>query len=492
MIINKLIVKIDDLIFDYGDKKLIEIDRLTIYENETIAIIGNNGVGKTTLLKLLTGELSPIKGSIKCYADFSYASQIIDLDSYDKRHDFNVVSARLLENCKGEMSGGEKSIINIAQSLVDDKTFLILDEPTTHLDVEEVGKMINLFKYRDITLVFVSHNREFINALADKIWLIEDFTVKEYVGNYNDFMNIRTNENICYERKRKEYLSEKKRLETIVEEKAIKARKIMKVTDKNKKKNIKPNRLASTKQKDTVQKRMNKSMKSAEKRIEILDVVEKKETRIEVVYPDIQFVKSHSEYPIIVSDLELWGGERHLITKGNFQIQQGSKVAFTGRNGVGKSTLFNHIYNNGQGVLNSKSSRIVYYSQLDYIKNDNKTIYTYVKELDNMPDNYIYSVLINLGFSYNDLNKKTSTLSGGEAVRLTLASVFLRKSNILIMDEPTTFLDIETRNSLASMLIQYKGTILFTSHDIQFIDDVADIIYEIKDKTIKLIYEKES
>lgn len=491
MTINKMIVKIDDMTFEYGDMKLLDIDRLTIYENETIAIIGNNGVGKTTLLKLLTGELPPTKGSIKRYTDFAYLSQVIDSNSDGKRDGYNAVSVKLLEDCKGEMSGGEKTIIKISQCLLDDKALVFLDEPTTHLDLEEVDKLINYFKYREETLVFVSHNRHFINALANKIWLIEDGSVKEYVGNYDDFINIRKKENIDYKRKREDYLSEKKRLEIVVEKKSKSAEKIMKVTDKNKNKNIKPNRLASTKQKDTVQKRINKSMKSVVKRIEMLDVVEKKKIRRTVIYPEIQFVKQYSEYSIIANDLELCGGEHHLISHGNFQIHCGSKVAIVGGNGAGKTTLLNHIYNNGDGIVKSKSSVIVYYRQLDYARDNENTIYNYVKKLDNMPDNYIRSVLVNLGFRFSDLKRKISSLSGGEVVRLTLASIFLRKSNVLILDEPTTFLDIDTKDVLASMLVKYKGTILFTSHDKQFIEDVADFIYEIKDKKIEMTYDRE-
>lgn len=104
-----------------------------------------------------------------------------------------------------------------------------------------------------------------------------------------------------------------------------------------------------------------------------------------------------------------------------------------------------------------------------------------------MPDKYINAVLINLGFEYSDLRRQITTLSGGELVRFKLALVFLQKSNMLFLDEPTTFLDIETRKSLSKMIVDYPGTVLFVSHDQEFIDDTADEIYDVSDGQLCLV-----
>jgi len=478
---------------DFGSKEVLNIEDLSIYDHERIAIIGNNGAGKSTLLKLLAGELTPHEGKISCFTDFSYIPQIHkEHTTQDIKRDCDLLKGTgLMNKCKGSYSGGERTTSRILDAISENKPTLLLDEPTTFLDATGIKQLIKVLNRKDITVIFVSHNIAFINALADKIWALEDGKIEEYYGNYYEYSKAKEMQLIEHERKRKQFLDKKKHLESMVEKKSKQAEKVMKVSKKKKKKNIKPNRLASTKQKDTVEKSINKSMKAAMKKIELLEEVPEIKQKREVVYPKAHFVQQHTQYPILLNELSLKVGERILLEKVSLQIKKGSKICITGDNGTGKTTLLNYIYNEGEQVELSRTSKIAYFSQHGYLEGDEDSVYETVKNLDHLPDSFIHTVLIHLGFSYTDFKRPTHTLSGGERIRLSLAMVFLRKSNLLFLDEPTTFLDIETKKSLEKMIREYPGTVLMVSHDKDFIENTSEYIYEIKDKALVLTREKE-
>ena len=139
----------------------------------------------------------------------------------------------------------------------------------------------------------------------------------------------------------------------------------------------------------------------------------------------------------------------------------------------------------------ARTAKIGYFNQYECIQSDSESLYNTLKKLDNLPDYYINAVFINLGFNYTDLKRQTNTLSGGERIRLSLAMVFLKTTNILFLDEPTTFLDIETKKSLEKMIQDYPGTILLISHDMEFMHNISDYIYRIENKDLILNYDKE-
>jgi macrolide transport system ATP-binding/permease protein len=484
-----IVVKIDKMSMDFGQEELLNIDSLTLYTGERVAIVGDNGSGKSTLLKLLLGELTPSEGRIETYSDMSYLPQVqSEKELVEVYQRYNIENRRnLLSKNKGSHSGGERTLDGILATIGENKPTLLLDEPTTFLDRRGVKDVISLLDQEYRTMVFVSHNTEFINGLADKIWYIEDKTVKEYYGNYTDFIRCRELEEKELEHKVKKYHDTKKHLEDVIHKKSKQAAKSVKVSAKQKNKNIKPSRLSGTKQKDSVQKSINKSMKAAAKKMEMLEEVAISKQKRKVVYPDIQFIEQHSRFPVLISDFTLKVEDRVLLSDISLQVKNGTKVCITGDNGSGKTTLLNHIYNRGEGVEVATTSKIQYFGQKDSVIYGAGSILGIAKGLDNMPDKYINAVLINLGFEYSDLRRQITTLSGGELVRFKLALVFLQKSNMLFLDEPTTFLDIETRKSLSKMIVDYPGTVLFVSHDQEFIDDTADEIYDVSDGQLCLV-----
>ncbi|WP_197230048.1 ATP-binding cassette domain-containing protein [Bacillus thuringiensis] len=336
----------------------------------------------------------------------------------------------------------------------------------------------------------MSHDRYFINSIATKIWEVDNGIIREFSGNYDDYIEQKEHEKLELQRKYQKVTKEKERLEIAVESKRNQARKISNVSEKNKQKNIKPNRLASSKQKDTVQKSMLKTVKSIEKRIDMLDEVHIKKDSKPISFPMVKGLEIHNRFPIMGHNIAITINDNVLLSGLNFQFPLGKKIAIVGDNGTGKTTLLNYIINNQEGI--TLSSKIVFstYKQMDYKLFGNISVLEYLMKMSEYKESLIRAILSNLGFEETEIRKPISSLSGGEATRISMACLFAKPSNVLILDEPTNFIDLATIEALEKFLNGYRGTVLFTSHDHFFVERVADQIWEMKDKTLHLIKEK--
>jgi len=242
---NELSVKLKDIDVSFGNKDVLKIEELTAYMNDRIAIIGPNGAGKSTLLKIIAGDFKGFEGTVQRETDFNYFAQIDELDAaVDDSFNFELLS-RLNVPDNTNLSGGEETKFRLAQALSEYKLGLLLDEPTTHLDQESVNLLIDELEYYFGTLIFVSHDRHFINSMADKIWEVSDGSVHEYTGNYDDYEEQKEQENLEHERQYRSFVSEKKRLEAAAQKQMEKAAKMG--GDKARKQDIKPDRLSSSK-----------------------------------------------------------------------------------------------------------------------------------------------------------------------------------------------------------------------------------------------------
>ena len=168
----------------------------------------------------------------------------------------------------------------------------------------------------------------------------------------------------------------------------------------------------------------------------------------------------------------------------SFQIPLGKKIAITGKNGSGKSSLFHFIMDKGPGLTISPKAKIGVFQQMSYQFDNDETLLQFLKNRSSYDEGFLRSVLHSMRFVGTDLQKKVKSLSGGEAIRLQLCKLFLGDYNILLLDEPTNFLDIQAIQALEKFIKSYKGTILFISHDQQFIANVADGEYHIADKKL--------
>lgn len=482
-----LVAKITDVEVSFGTKDLLQIETLTVYDNDRIGIIGQNGAGKTTLLKILAGELLPEKGRVQRQLDFNYYRQIADPDQQIEELDWQLLSRlNVPDHDLQTLSGGEAAKFRLTETLSHYQMGLLLDEPTTHLDQAGIEALIQELTYYYGTLLIVSHDRYFLDQLVTKIWEVADGTVREYPGNYAAYLQLKEAERVSQERALESYQREKQQLQKAIEKKREQAAKMARVSDKQKKRNVRPDRLASSKQKDTAQKNVQKTAKVLEGRLERLTTAAAPPREQAISFPVPHSLAIHNPYPIRGEGVTLIRGTKEILRNSDFQFAQGKKIAITGANGAGKSTLLQWIVEAGAGIVLSPKVRFSVYQQLAYQIDSQDALLDYLAKQSEYPEKILRSLLNNLGFSQLELHKKVSELSGGEATRVALALVFVRPANVLVLDEPTNFIDVTTITALQKLMKEYPGMVLFTSHDNYFVREVAEEIYRLENgKLIK-------
>lgn len=477
---NELSIKLNNISVAFGNKDIFDIANLQAYINDRIAIVGRNGSGKSTLLKIIAGEFTEYAGEVQRETEFNYLSQMGSSDqNIGGTLDFEMLS-RMNVPDNDNLSGGEETKYRLVQTLSDYKTGLLLDEPTTHLDYESIEYLIEELKYYYGTLIFVSHDRHFINSLATKIWEVSDGNVTEYNGNYDDYEEAKNKEKLTLEREHENILKEKERLNKAISKQKEKAEK-MTAPGKNKSGDIKPDRLSSSKQKDTVQKQAFKAAKAMESRMEQLQETERPIHEAALEFPMSKAMELHNKFPIMGQDVTVERGGNILLDKVSFQFPQGETIAITGRNGSGKSSLLTDIIEGENNFDISPKVVIEQYNQMDYKLFGGESAVQFLKRHSEMNESLIRSMLVNLGFSPDEVMKPVNKLSGGEATRVSLALMFVKPSNVIILDEPTNFIDLITIEALEKFIKAYQGTIILTSHDRQFVSRTADRVYKIED-----------
>lgn len=485
---NALIVNLRNVEKRLGAKGILTVPSLNIYEHERIGIIGNNGVGKTTLLNLISGKLLPDKGKIQRQVAFAYYEQISLSDSTNAPLDKELLSRfRVPKVASSKFSGGESAKLRLTQTLSAYEPGLLLDEPTSHLDGNGVNLLVEELRYYYGTLVVVSHDRYFLDQFATKIWEVANGKVTEYPGNYTKYLALKKAEDAQQQRRATDYLKEKKQLKQALQKKQQQVTRLKHVTAKQKKRNIQPNRLASSKQKDTVQKGMQKTAKVIEGKLKRLEVVTKPDQISKVRFTLPQTLELHNSYPVMGDKVTVMRGNRTLLKDASFQFANGQKIAVIGQNGVGKTTLFEQILENQAGIILSPKVVFSAYQQLDYQLDSDWSLLRFIEKRSDYSEQMIRSVFHQLGFGQEELLKPVGELSGGEKVKVALAVVFLRPANVLILDEPTNFLDLATIVALEKLIRAYPGMVIFTSHDRYFVKASATVIYRIVDKKLNLV-----
>ena len=463
---------------------------MTAYQNDKIGIIGANGQGKSTLLKLIAGNLAPDEGSIQREVDFNYFPQMKQVDEQENLELLDWDLMRRLsvpQNQVETLSGGEAAKFRLAQVLSSYQMGLMLDEPTTHLDSASIQTLVDDLQYYYGTMLFVSHDRYFLNQLATKIWEVENGKVTEYIGNFDDYTQQKNQLKLENERAADNYLKERKRLEAAISEKKRQAEKSKKVSAKKRQQNIRPDRLASSKQKDTIQKNLQKSAKAMESRLSQLEERTVGKEKKKIIFPPSKTVEIHNKYPIRGDNFSLIKGDKPLFTNCDFHFGLGRRIAIVGANGSGKSSLLNAILAEDEGIILSPKVVFSVYQQMSYKIAGTESVLNYLLKQTEYPEALVRSILNNLGFAQSELVKSVNALSGGEATRIQIALLFIRPSNVLILDEPTNFIDLNTIEALEKLIQDYQGTVLFTSHDDYFVKNVAEDIYKIENQQLKLL-----
>ena len=470
----------------YLDKEILKDISFTVNNNDRIGIVGRNGCGKTTLMKIILGEVLPDKGNIDLKSSIGYLPQANESDNMNLSNIIDnrglskdirkLIQSLELEKLKDKditlLSGGEKTKLLFVKAVMENPEVLLLDEPTNFLDWKSIEIMEDFLRKYKGAIVTISHDRVFLDNIVDEILEINKGELNRYRGNYSSYREQKEKEE---EREKIEYIKYKKKQKTLREA----AQGIM----------DKANKLNATSQNDYLRgrnRKLAKRSKSILKRMDKLQELDKPFIDKEVY---ISFDEADSGSPILINGENITKSFDRLLFKDiNFQINRGKKIALIGDNGTGKSTLVNIILNKTEyegNIRINSSTKIGYLSQeFEGFNFENTVIDEMKKVTDDL--SLIRNTLGQLMISDDEIYKKFNQLSFGEKVRLSLAKLLMQEYNMLILDEPTNFLDIPTKELIEEAIEEYDNAILFVSHDRYLVKNLANEIWELKDKKLNI------
>ncbi|MDF2882914.1 MAG: transporter [Clostridiaceae bacterium] len=463
----------------YGDRLILNIENIKIYSEDRIGVVGLNGMGKTTLMNILYGKLQPEEGFVKSYGSISFISQL----EPSEQEEINKEIASKFgvgHSWKDHMSGGEKTKFKLAQSLYENSEIIFADEPTSNLDMEAVKLLEEKFKAYNGALVIVSHDREFLDELCNKIVDIDRGEIKFYTGNYTSYKQQKEKERERAEFEYDEYEKEKRKLEADMLETKEKTRNIKNAPSRMGNSEARLHKMGNQKAKAN----LDRAVKNMEARLVHLEAKERPKHIDKIKLDALSTDKLHSKILISGRNINKSFDGKIIFQGAEFDIYNGSKTALMGPNGSGKSTLINMIMNGDSSIKTSQGARIGYFSQALDILDDKQSIIENVMEESIYDETFARTLLARLLFKREDIYKKVQVLSGGERVKASFAKIFLKDINLLILDEPTNYLDINSMEALEEALKEYSRTILFVSHDRRFVSTIADNIISIENKSL--------
>lgn len=473
-----LILDINNLKKYYGYRLILDIKDLKVYSNDKIGLVGLNGSGKTTLLNLIAKELNHDNGIIKTTMEPFYIKQLEDEVNREVDNEY-ISKFGLKDKNKEFMSGGELTRLKIARFLTDNRKFLLADEPTSNLDFDGINLLVEKLVSFDGCMIITSHDRDLLDKVCNKIVEIEDGKIKLYEGNYSDYRMQKDLEKKTQELEYDIYIKEKERLQATLIDTRKKSNKINGPPKRMGNSEARLHKMGGQKAKKT----LDNKVKSIAKRIDKLEVKEKSR-EIDKIKVDIKGDEIFSKVVIEGKNITKSFGQRTLFKNSNFQIYNKSKVALIGNNGSGKTTLLKMIMENAPNIHISKKANIGYFSQNLNILDENKTIIENILESSIYLESDARNMLARFLFKRDDVYKKVSVLSGGERVKVSLAKILLSDFNMLILDEPTNYLDIYSIEAVEEALKNYSGTLLFVSHDRRLVENVGDTIMIIENEKI--------
>ena len=400
-------------------------------------------------------------------------NRFINLDGYNT--DFKVkdlcnkfrISETMLSRKFNTLSGGEKTIVNLASIMLSNPDILLLDEPTNNLDINTLEWLETYLKNYTGTIILCSHDRYFLDKVVSKIVLIERGKSEIFFGNYTYYLEENERRTLA---EFEQYKDQQKMIEAM-------KRKIKQLQEFGKL--AYPGGESFFKRAASIQKRLDK--------IELLD---KPETVKEIPL-NFQMTNRSGKQVLMIHNLDLTVADKDLLNQVSFDIVFKDRTCLMGKNGSGKSSLIKyimHLYENNQSdncVKIGSNVLIGYIPQTITFKDDKVTILDIARESYCGSETHLRASLAKFMFNGENVFKRVGTLSGGEKVRLKLFELMQKNVNLLIMDEPTNHIDITTQEVLEEALKEYPGTILFISHDRYFINKIAKKILYIEDKKIK-------
>lgn len=510
----------------FGDDVILHSIDFEIRNTEKIAIVGRNGCGKTTLLKLISGEIemekldsdesafiakagNPEIGYLKqiafddpdvtleqevrkCFvkmderkAELARAAAELEHDYsdekvarytameeafkddggyyYEKEYEVMIRKFGFSDDERKkpirDFSGGQQTKIAFIKLLLSKPDILLLDEPTNHLDVTTIEWLEGYLKSYPKAVVVVSHDRMFLDNVVDVVYEIEYGTARRYPGNYTNFI-ARKKEN--YDKQMKDHIAQQKEIE-----------RLQRMVTRFKGKPTKTS-MAQSKQK-------------AIDRMVIIEAPDKYDNK--TFHANFQPEKETGNDVLYTSELAI--GYDHPLSVVSLDLKRGEKLGILGGNGLGKSTFLKTIVGKIPALSGEyrfgTNVQIGYFDQQMAMYTSNKTVLDdFWDEYPNLTETEARNALGAFLFSGEDVFKNVNMLSGGEKVRLALCKILKTRPNVLVLDEPTNHMDIVGKETLESMLKDYKGTLIFVSHDRYFVKKVATQLLVFEDGTTNL------
>jgi len=471
-------ITIKNLSISFPEKTLFSNLNVTVFPKDRIGLMGKNGSGKSTLLKAIAGIFKDYYGEISLQGKVLYMDQYRTFEAKTP-YDYYMMVADTAEKQKqvrsilkglgfheedwnrdiATFSGGERTKLHLGRLFVEEPDFLLLDEPTNFLDIESIEFLKELLKSFRGGYIIISHDRDFLRNTCERFWEVNNERVWVFDMDFDRYHEERARIIETQRRQLTNIQREIERLRTII--------------DRYKK----WGREKFTKQAKSKEKLLEKMLEELESMPNLY--IEEEEKKISLPEPD------STGYVVLSVKNISWN---NLLRNVSFTIYEKDKVAIVGPNGSGKTTLLkiinNQIKSSGEVVM-GYNVKIVYLEQfVDQLDLENTVFDELFEEMSDKPDYVIRAYAGRFGFRGEDVFKNVGDLSGGERQILALAKVLLRKPNVLILDEPTNNMDLETVEALESALKEYKGCVIMVSHDLELIRNVCNRFFTIKNGSI--------
>ena len=474
---SKILLSANHIVQYFGERKILEFEKLNVYEGDHIGIVGGNGVGKTTLLNILSGELIPDEGSVIREVPVSYFKQF-----RDRAEQVDLQKCRKLgltgKLSREHLSGGEMTRLGLA-AMNKDSLLTFADEPTANLDADGVELCCQMLEQCS-TLLLISHDRAVLNRLCTRIVEVRDGCLYFYTGNFAAYHEQREQAFKRQEFEYQQYRSEKSRLEKAARQRSQASKSVRKA----------PSRMGNSearlhkREAGEKMEKLDNARKAILSRLEQLEVKEKPREMAQV-WIDFSLTDPPANREIVMGDhITFSYGKKLIFENASFSLPKGSKTALIGPNGAGKTTLMELIWSGATGIRLVPKAKIGYFKQNLDTLDLSKTVLENVMETSVQSEKTMRGILARLLIRREDVFKKVSVLSGGERVKLAFAKLFGSPANLLLLDEPTNFLDMPAIEALQQMVEDYEGTVLFVSHDRTFLEECATRILRIEDRKL--------